>query len=202
IDTSGKIPEVVGAAVAAVVNWGLSPLGTVLALEELAVTSASAAAGAVLGGVDGAGLTGLRGVALVDDPTDQQQLGLASVCVGIGRAALSEALGLLRRRGDRPSGEPADAPHWVLADAATELEAARLLVRSAAQGGGPGAASALVFAGRAAFQAVEAAVRLVGVDACRPGSTLERCGRDVRAARLVLGTEDRVRLRAADRLLA
>jgi len=202
IDRSGKIPDAVRAAAAPLVNWQGSALASVLAIEELAVASASAAACAAIGSDGGEGLAGLRGVPPpAAAPTDRQYLGLASVCLGIGRAALTEALEQLKVRGDRPSGEPADAPHWVLADAATGLEAARWLVRAAAQDGGGGAASALVFAGDAASQAVDAAVRIVGADACRVGSSLDRCSRDIRAARLLLGTEDQARLRAAGHLL-
>jgi alkylation response protein AidB-like acyl-CoA dehydrogenase len=65
-----------------------------------------------------------------------------------------------------------------------------------------GAAAALVFAGGAAARAVEAALRIVGAEAYRPGSVLERCSRDVRAAALMCGGEDAVRLGAADGLLS
>ena len=110
--------------------------------------SASVAARAVLGAGGDGSLAGLRGVGPVTTPTDRQQLGMAAVCLGIGRAALHEALTVTRSRGDRATGEPADAPHWALADAATEMDAARLLVRSAALGPGLGAAAAFVYAGR------------------------------------------------------
>lgn len=203
IDATGRIPDELHDAAVRVVDWDRSALGAVLAIEELAAASGSAAASVALGAdAAGDGLAGLRGVAPVATPTDRQHLGLAAVCVGLGRHAIAEAVGRLGQQGDRPSGEPGEAPHWVLADAATELEAARLLVRAAAAGDGPGGgAAALVFAGAAALAAVEAALRIVGADAFRPGSAMERVGRDVRAALLVLGTEDEARRRAADALL-
>lgn len=203
IDASGRMPDHLRDAAARVVDWDRSALGAVLAIEELAAASGSAAAIVALGlGAEGDGLAGLRGVAPVATPTDRQHLGLAAVCVGLGRRAITEAVRRLGEQGDRPSGEPDEAPHWVLADAATEIEAARLLVRAAAAGDGPGGgAGALVFAGAAALRAVEAALRIIGADAFRPGSPIERVGRDVRAALLVLGTEDEARRRAADALL-
>jgi alkylation response protein AidB-like acyl-CoA dehydrogenase len=201
IDRSGRVPDAIRGEAARLVDWGRSPLAAVVAAEELAATSAAAAAAAIVGPGRGDGLAGLRGVPPITGPTDEQTLGMAAVCVGIGRAALAEALALLRTRGDRPSGEPDEPPHWVLADAATGLDAARLLVHASAEGQAPGAAAALVFAGEAAMQSVDAAVRIVGPAAYAPGSTLERCSRDARAARLLLGTEDEARAQAAARLL-
>ena len=127
---------------------------------------------------------------------------MAGVCLGIGRAALNEALRAARARGDRPAGEPADPPHWALADSATDIEGARLLVHAAAAGAGATAAAAFVHAANAATRAVDAALRLVGPDGFGPGSLLERAARDVRSAGLVLGSEDRARRVAADALLA
>ncbi|MEZ5284382.1 MAG: acyl-CoA dehydrogenase family protein, partial [Vicinamibacterales bacterium] len=202
IDDAARIPDDTLAAAMRLVAWDRDPSATVLALEELAAASGAVAAAAVLGAAPGEpALSGLRGVAQVSAPSGEQELGLAAVSLGLGRAALDEALGVVRARGDRASGEPADPPHWVLADAATELAAARLLVHATVQDRGLGSAAALVFAAQAAVRAVDAAVRVIGPDALRPGSALERCSRDVRAAGVVLGTEDQARLRAADRLL-
>ena len=89
----------------------------------------------------------------------------------------------------------------MLADAATEIDAARLVVLAAAVEDLSGAAATLVFAGTAAVRAVDAATRIVGADAFRPGASLERMRRDAQAVLLVLGTEDAARLVAADRLL-
>jgi alkylation response protein AidB-like acyl-CoA dehydrogenase len=202
IDTSGQISTDVIQAVDQLGVWSGSALDAVLAIEELATVSASVAARAALGADSPAtGLAGLRGVGPVTEPSDSQQLGMAAVCLGLGRAALHEALETTRARGDRPSGDAGDAPHWALADAATDMEAARLLVRSAAQGLGVGAPAALVYAGGAASRAVDTALRLVGAGAYQPGSVLERCSRDIRAALLIVGTEDVARRLAADTLL-
>ncbi|MGE0462117.1 MAG: acyl-CoA dehydrogenase family protein [Vicinamibacterales bacterium] len=202
IDATGRVPDDLMQQLERAGVWADTALDAVLALEALAAASGAAAARVALGAAGTAdGLAGLRGLGPVNAPSSRQQLAMAAVCLGLGRAALDEALGVSRQRGDRPGGEPDAAPHWMLADAATEMDAARLLVHAAADGHGPGAAAALVFAGGAAARAVEAALRIVGAEGYRPGSVLERCSRDVRAAQLLFGTEDRLRRQAADALL-
>jgi len=203
IDETGRIPDDVERQMAVADVWAGTWLDAVLALETLAAASASVAAHVGLGiAGTGPGLAGLRGVAPIATPSERQQLALAAVCLGLGRAALDEALAATRARGDRPAGEPDAPPHWMLADAATEMDAARLLVHAAADGQGVGTPAALVFAGAAAARAVEAALRIVGADGYRVGSVLERCSRDVRAARWMFGAEDALRMQAADGLLS
>jgi alkylation response protein AidB-like acyl-CoA dehydrogenase len=203
IDATGRVPDDVLEELGHAGVWAGSTLDAVLALEALATGSASTAARVGLGaGHAEQSLAGLRGVAPVESPTERQQLAMAAVCLGLGRTALDEALAVTRQRGDRPAGDPADPPHWMLADAATEMDAARLLVHAAADGQGVGAAAALVFASGAASRAVDAALRIVGPEAYRDGSVLERCCRDVRAVALIVGTEDALRRQAADALLS
>ncbi|MGE3275559.1 MAG: acyl-CoA dehydrogenase family protein [Vicinamibacterales bacterium] len=179
----------------------------VVAIEEVA--AASAALGVVMtlgataaGSGDWPGLHGLRaGTATLDA---RARAGLGAVAVGIGRAALEEAVSVLRAAGDRPTGAASERPHWVLADAATEIDAARLLVARAAQVGsedGAEAAAAQVFANGAAQRAVDAAIRVVGPSGYRQGSLLERLSRDARALALVFGTEEAQRAIAADATL-
>ena len=203
IDRTAVVPPAVAEALDALHIRGADALASVLMIEEIAVASASAAACGSLG-VEAAasGLAGLRGVPRVPAPDERQQLAMAAVCLGIGRATLDEALAAARARGDRPAGEPGSPPHWALADAATEVDAARLLVQSSAAGHGLSAAAVLVFAATAASHAVDAALRIVGADGFAAGGTLERCARDVRAVCLVLGTEDGIREAAADALYA
>jgi len=203
IDRTAVVPPPVTAALDALDIRGADALASVLVIEEIAVASASAAACGSLG-VAGpsAGFAGLRGVPRVMAPDHRQHLAMAAVCLGIGRAALDEALAAARARGDRPAGEPGAPPHWALADAATEVDAARLLVQSSAAGQGLSEAAVLAFAASAARHAVDAALRIVGADGFAVGGTLERCARDARAACLILGTEDGIRQAAADALLA
>ncbi|MCC7032360.1 MAG: hypothetical protein IT179_05935 [Acidobacteria bacterium] len=203
IDATGRVADDLRQQLEQAGVWAGTPFDAVLALETIAAASGAAAARVALGSEGrGEGLSGLRGVGLVEAPSERQQLAMAAVCLGLGRAALEEALAVSRQRGDRPAGDPHAAPHWMLADAATELDAARLLVHAAAEGDGAGAAAALVFAGAAAASAVEAALRIVGADGYRQGSVLERCRRDVGAARLIFGAEDGLRRQAADALLS
>jgi hypothetical protein len=202
IDASGSLPEAVTRALETCDVRAVDPLTAVLVLEELAAASGAAAAWAGLGeAASGGPLAGLRGVGVVAAPTDRHRLTLAAVCVGIGRAAVHEALAAMKASGDRPAGDPGDRPHWALADAAAAVDGARLVVQAAAAGTGS-AAAAQVLAGAAAVTAVDAAVRIVGSQAGRPGCVLERLGRDARAALLIAGTEDEARRIAADSLLS
>jgi alkylation response protein AidB-like acyl-CoA dehydrogenase len=203
IDATGEVPAAVLEAITALRIWdGTDRVAAVLMIEELARGSASAAARATLDPAAGPSvLAGLRGVPRVNAPEDRHHLALAAVCLGIGRAALGQAIDTAKARGDRPAGDPADPPHWALADAATEIDAARLLLHATAAGRGLSAPAALIHAATAVGRAVDASLRIVGGDGYRPGSVLERCARDARAAWLVLGTEDHARRVAADALL-
>ena len=202
IEEQGGLPASVKTALDGVGLQQADPLALVVAVEEIAAASATAAALACLDGGPSGDFAGLRGVPRQEEAGDRQYLTLGAVCLGIGRAALTEALNAARLRGDRPAGEPSGPPHWALADAATEMDGARLLVHAAASGAGVSAAAAFVHAGGAATRAVDAALRLVGSDGFRTGSVLERAARDVRSAWLVLGSEDEARRLAADTLLS
>jgi alkylation response protein AidB-like acyl-CoA dehydrogenase len=202
IEEQGRLPASVKTALDGVGLLQADPLALVVAVEEIAAASATAAALACLGGGPSGDFAGLRGVPRQEAAGDRQYLALGAVCLGIGRSALTEALNAARLRGDRPAGEPSGPPHWALADAATEMDGARLLVHAAASGAGVSAAAAFVHAGGAATRAVDAALRLVGSDGFRTGSVLERAARDVRSAWLVLGSEDQARRLAADALLS
>lgn len=204
IDQTAEIPVEIRDAVAPLnLSEAQDPVTAMLMIEELAAASPSAAAAAALGDLGSAAdLAGLRGVPRVEAPERYHYLAIAAVCLGIGRAALTEAIGVARTRGDRPAGEPSDPPHWTLADAATGVDAARLLLLAAAGGHGLPAPAAMVHAAEAANRATDAALRIVGPEAYRPGSLLERHARDARAAWLILGTEDAARRAAADAVLA
>jgi alkylation response protein AidB-like acyl-CoA dehydrogenase len=203
IDQSGEIPGAVLGAVAALRIPQHDATSAMLMIEEVAAASGAVAVAAALG-LDGppAGFAGLRGVRWAPARGDRDHLAMAAVCLGLGRAAVAEATAAARRRGDRPAGDPGAPPHWALADAATAVDAARLLVHAAAMRGGLPAEAVMVYAANAAIHAADAAIRIVGADGYQAGSLLERCERDARAACLVLGTEDSIRQRAADALLA
>jgi alkylation response protein AidB-like acyl-CoA dehydrogenase len=131
---------------------------------------------------------------------------VAAVAVGIARAAIDAAVAHLRASGNRPEGTPEEPPHWILADAATEVEAARLLMLKAAASAGEAEASvdarmSVVHAIEAADRAVAAALRIIGPAAYCEGALLERLTRDARSIGLVLGTSDQERMGLAEEIL-
>ncbi len=129
--------------------------------------------------------------------------------VGLGQAALDLALAHARRR--TQFGQPIaqfQAIQAKLADMATELRAARLLVYSAARLRDSGAARvtlesamAKLFATEAAQRAVDHAVQIHGGAGLLRGSPIERLYREVRAPRIYEGTSEIQRLIIARQLL-
>ena len=198
IDTRAALPADVVREVTALATG--DPLTLVLTVEEVAAVSASAATSAAASGSGRAlGMTGLRGASDIENSA-RAQLTLAAVALGIGRAAADAALRELRET----SGVARDVekPHWVVADVATDLEAARLLTYKAAQTGTAAeVAMARLMASAAATRAVDAAVRIIGPASLVEGSALDRLSRDVRAVSVLIGTEEDQRAAAAEGLL-
>jgi alkylation response protein AidB-like acyl-CoA dehydrogenase len=202
IDRMGRVPDaIVTAEGLALADADLLALAVMT--EEIAVASASAALSAALGAHGDAGGAGLRG-APVPDRSARAQVVLTAVALGVGRAALDQALAQLRDASAHPGGE--EKPHWAVADVATELEAARLLAfKAAASHAGDRSeveiAMARLMATSGAGHAVDVALRLGGSDAFAAGSTLERLARDARAVALVAGGEEALRAVASAGLL-
>jgi alkylation response protein AidB-like acyl-CoA dehydrogenase len=128
---------------------------------------------------------------------------LAAVGLGMGRRALREALAAARayeRRG--PGGE--QTVQGLLADAATDLDAAMVVVWAAAQ---PrpvdlaDASMAKLLATEAAQRAVLRATQVVGLGSFERGHVLERLSQDVRALELFAGRTEALREAVADRVL-
>jgi alkylation response protein AidB-like acyl-CoA dehydrogenase len=129
--------------------------------------------------------------------------------VGLGQAALDLALAHARRR--TQFGQPIaqfQAIQAKLADMATELRAARLLVYSAARLRDSGAARvtlesamAKLFATEVAHRVVDHAVQIHGGAGVLRGSPIERLYREVRAPRIYEGTSEIQRLIIARELL-
>ncbi len=129
--------------------------------------------------------------------------------VGLAQQALDLALAHARRR--TQFGQPIaqfQAIQTKLADMATELRAARLLVYSAARLRDAGAASvtlesamAKLFATEVACRVVDQAVQIHGGDGVLRGSPIERLYREVRAPRIYEGTSEIQRLIIARQLL-
>ena len=188
---------------------GVNATTLVVATEELATVSAAVAAAGALGQRSAAApkddAPGLRGFAVPRTSNARARLALAAVALGIGRAAIESALALLRETPRET--EDQEKPHWVVADAATEVAAARVLTQQAAQVLDTGAdadgpvAMAKLAAAAAANRAVESALRVAGPHGFARGTLLERLSRDVRAVSLLLGTEEDLRGTAASSLL-
>jgi alkylation response protein AidB-like acyl-CoA dehydrogenase len=159
-------------------------------------------AGALLG-PEGAGL------AIALGALDGGRIGIGSLALGIGQAALLAAgrYALQRVQFGKPIAEHG-AIQAKLADCATELEAAQLLVWRAAwlkeRGGARPtgeAAMAKLFATEAASHACDEALQIHGGYGYSKDFPVERYYRDVRVTRLYEGTSEIQRLVIARKLL-
>jgi len=126
---------------------------------------------------------------------------IAAVALGIGKRALRESLAVAHReRG--AAGE--QTVQGLLADTATELDAARLLTWKAAadpRHSLSDASMAKLAASAAAQSAVVRATQVVGVDSFRHGHVIERLTQDVRAIELFAGRTEALREAVADETL-
>jgi alkylation response protein AidB-like acyl-CoA dehydrogenase len=132
---------------------------------------------------------------------DAGRIGVAAMAVGIGRGCLEESLAYARKR--QAFGHPiADfqAIEWMLADMATELDAARLLVYRAAKLKDVGtrfsreASMAKLFASEAAVRAALKAVQVHGGYGYTRAFPVERYLREAKLCELGEGTSEMQRL--------
>jgi alkylation response protein AidB-like acyl-CoA dehydrogenase len=139
---------------------------------------------------------------------DGGRIGIAAMALGIGRGAYEEALQYAQQR--EQFGQPiADfqAIQWKLADMATELDAARLLVLRAAwlkdQGGRVTKESAMakLYASEAATRACNAALQIHGGYGYMKDYPVERYLRDAKVCEIGEGTSEIQRLIIARQLL-
>ena len=137
------------------------------------------------------------------------RIAIAAQALGIGEAAIAEAIAYAKHR--ETFGQPIasyQAIQWMLADMATELEAARLLTWKAAAGrmhqerGAVEAAMAKVAASEAAHKAADRAMQILASAGYRRGSLAERLFRDVRAVEIYQGTSEAQRMIIANGILA
>jgi acyl-CoA dehydrogenase len=148
---------------------------------------------AVLGEVDG-------GFAVATRTLDLFRPSVGAYAVGMGQAALDATVAHVRTR--HVYGGPLARQQAVahrIADMATQLEAARLLVYGAAAAYDAGdrpqdqsrrSAMAKLFATEAAQQIVDGCVQLHGAVALRSGHLLEQLYRDVRSLRIYEGASE------------
>jgi butyryl-CoA dehydrogenase len=146
---------------------------------------------------------------------DGGRVAIAAQALGVGQAALEEALASATSR--EAFGQPIgnyQAIQWMLADMATELDAARLLMLKAADARRHGrgdasrggtvtvdAAMAKLFASEAAHRAADKAMQILASRGYRRGSVVERLFRDVRATEIYQGTSEVQRMVIAEHIL-
>ena len=137
------------------------------------------------------------------------RVAIAAQALGIGEAALAEAIAHARQRVQ--FGKPIasyQAIQWMLADIATELEAARMLTLKAAaakdlqEKSTLEASMAKLAASEAAHKAADKAMQILASAGYRRGSTVERLFRDVRATEIYQGTSEAQRMIIAAKVLA
>jgi alkylation response protein AidB-like acyl-CoA dehydrogenase len=145
----------------------------------------------VLGDLDG-------GFAVAMDTLDLFRPSVGAFAVGMAQAALDAAVAHTQER--EAFGKPLShfqAVSHQLAEVATEIEAARLLVREAATKYDAGvrpvrkaSAMAKLFATETAQRAVDVAIQVHGARALQKGHLLEHLYREVRAPRIYEGASE------------
>jgi alkylation response protein AidB-like acyl-CoA dehydrogenase len=137
------------------------------------------------------------------------RVAIASQALGIGEAAIAEAVLFAKER--HAFGQPIanyQAIQWMLADMATELEAARMLTWKAAAAKERQeritleASMAKLAASEAAHKAADRAMQILASAGYRRGSVVERLLRDVRATESYQGTSEAQRMIIAAQVLA
>jgi butyryl-CoA dehydrogenase len=185
------------------------PLGVRgLGCMDLELTDVRVATDALLGSPD-------DGFRIAMWALDGGRVAIAAQALGVGTAALREAIRHAKSR--EAFGQPIanyQAIQWMLADIATELDAARLLTLKAAdsvgrsQGSAVGgstktldASMAKLFASEAAHRAADKAMQILASKGYRRGSVVERLFRDVRATEIYQGTSEVQRMLIAEHIL-
>jgi butyryl-CoA dehydrogenase len=139
---------------------------------------------------------------------DGGRVAIAAQALGVGYAALDEALAHARRR--ETFGQPIasyQAVQWMLADMATELDAARMLMLKAAWAKGAQERSSLeasmakLYASECAHRAADKAMQILASAGYSRGSRVERLFRDVRATEIYQGTSEVQRMIIAANLI-
>ncbi len=139
---------------------------------------------------------------------DGGRIGIAAQAVGIGTAALEKAVAYARER--QQFGKPIgtfQAIQWMIADSATELDAARLLylrashAKDTAKRFSSEAAMAKLFASEAASRAADRSIQIHGGYGYTTEYAPERHYRDARITQIYEGTSEVMRMVIAGGLL-
>ena len=177
---------------------GMRGLGCVdLRLDDVEVEESALLAGAG------------RGFDVAKWALDGARVAVGAAALGVGQAAFDEALRHARTRETfgRPIGRY-QAIQWQIADVATELDAARMLVLRAAAAKDVRervtleASMAKLAASEAAQRAADRALRILASAGYRRGTTAERLVRDARALEIVAGTSEAQRMIIAAQVAA
>ena len=148
-----------------------------------------------------------RGFDVAKWALDGARVAIGAAALGVGRAAFDEALRHARTR--ETFGHPIgkyQAIQWQIADIATELDAARMLVLRAAAAKDVReritleASMAKLAASEAAQRAADRAMRILASAGYRRGTAVERLLRDARALEIVAGTSEAQRMIIAARV--
>ncbi|GGH24691.1 hypothetical protein SAMN05444007_103358 [Cribrihabitans marinus] len=150
-----------------------------------------------------------RGFHMMMSVLDKGRVGIAALAVGIGQAGLEAAVDYARQRKQfkKPIAE-FQGVQWLLADIAKDVEAARLLVHSAAHKLDIGAdatrhcSMAKCFAGDMAVTRSADAVQVFGGSGYIRGFEVERLYRDAKITQIYEGTNQIQRMIIARELLA
>jgi butyryl-CoA dehydrogenase len=135
------------------------------------------------------------------------RIAIAAQALGVGRAALDQAIAHARSR--HAFGQPIanyQAIQWMIADIATELDAARMLTLKAAcaketrERCAFEASMAKLLASESAHRAADKAMQILASAGYRRGSLVERLFRDARATEIYQGTSEVQRMIIGERL--
>lgn len=149
-----------------------------------------------------------RGFHMMMSVLDKGRVGIASLAVGIGQAGLEAAVDYAgqRKQFDKSIAE-FQGVQWMLADMAKDIEAARLLVHSAAvkidrgEDATKACSMAKCFAGDMAVQRTADAVQVFGGSGYIRGFEVERLYRDAKITQIYEGTNQIQRMIIARELL-
>lgn len=149
-----------------------------------------------------------RGFHMMMSVLDKGRVGIAGLAVGIAQAGLEAALDYAqdRKQFSQPIAD-FQGVQWMLADMAKDIEAARLLVHSAATKIDAGVAAtkacsmAKCFAGDAAVKATQDAVQVFGGSGYIRGFEVERLYRDAKITQIYEGTNQIQRMIIARELI-
>ncbi len=140
---------------------------------------------------------------------DGGRVAIAAQALGVGQAALDAAIAHAKQH--EAFGQPIanyQAIQWMLADSATELDAARMLMLKAAdarqrdQRPTLEASMAKLSASEAAHRAADRAMQILASHGYRRGALVERLFRDVRATEIYQGTSEVQRMVIAEHILS